>query len=445
MPYHTTMFSTLSVLVTSLRDKRSSAAIASHGYTSSDVQDKTDFSEHRGGNKFARFRRFCACATAMTTRFATGRARTPEATAVGSTIGVYSVDDFGAFPASPNDRAGGTAQSHRASSHNIECHPSAISTGISPAVVDEPLTGTGTGASSGAEPIVTVISSVNPEPYFVPSTASASEILTNVAIHDLFAVEDAESHGLLPGRPTHTPMLASVVDSWDDAFEFSDEDGDPFAYDWDGDSEESEPPDSTNSSSSSGPIDSDSDESPPSRSPPGSSSSGSGSGSATGSTRFPALGPASFPSSVRVNNLIRVFSSSVVEVTFRDTRHGPPTPEEGDPDSDSDEEETVVIPVMRFRDPDPHRLPTIIEDDEEDEQEEEEGESGEDDSEDDTSDAETIRPSTFWPAAAQGPSHPRLPADTGFDWSTSAAYQSEYREFPRESSLHFQTDRRMSI
>ncbi|KAH9955014.1 hypothetical protein BC827DRAFT_910308 [Russula dissimulans] len=85
---------------------------------------------------------------------------------------------------------------------------------------------------------------------------------------------------------------------------------------------------------------------------------------------------------------------------------------------------------MRFRDPDPHRLPTIIEDDEEDEEEEEEGDSDEDDSEDDTSDAETIRPSTFWLAAAQSPSHPRLPADAGFDWSSSAAYQSEYREFP---------------
>jgi hypothetical protein len=81
----------------------------------------------------------------MTTRFATGRARTPEATAVGSTIGVHSVDDFGAFTASPNYRAGGTVQSHRPSSHNIEFHPSAISTGISLAAVVELLTRTGTG------------------------------------------------------------------------------------------------------------------------------------------------------------------------------------------------------------------------------------------------------------------------------------------------------------
>ncbi|KAH9955009.1 hypothetical protein BC827DRAFT_1239384, partial [Russula dissimulans] len=144
-------------------------------------------------------------------------------------------------------------------------------------------------------------------------------------------------------------MLASVVDSWDDAFEFSDEDGDPFACDWDEDSEESESPDSTSSSSSLGPVGSDSDESPPSGSPPGSSSSGSG--STTGSTRFPALGPASLPSSVRVNNLIRVFSSSVVEVTFRNTHRGPPSPEGDDSDSDSDDEETVSFPSCDFATP----------------------------------------------------------------------------------------------
>ncbi|KAH9955000.1 hypothetical protein BC827DRAFT_1386552, partial [Russula dissimulans] len=292
----------------------------------------------------------------MTIRFATGRgasgsSRTPEAPAVGVTIGVHSVDDFGAFPASPNNQAGGTAQSQRPTSHNVECHSSAIS--ISPAAAIEPLTRTGT--SGGAEPVVTVLNSVNPESYFVPSMASASEILTNVAIHDWFAVEDAEPHGLLPRRPTRTPMLASVVDSWDDAFEFSDEYGDPFACDWDEDLEESESPDSTSSSSSS------------------------------------SLGPV---------------------------------------DSDSDDEGTVVIPVMRFRDPDPDPFPTIIEDDEEDQEQEQEQEGNSSEDEGDMSDTETILPSTFWPAAAQGPSHPQLPTDAGFDWSSSVAYQGEYREFP---------------
>ena len=267
---------------------------------------------------------------------------------------------------------------------------------------------------------------VNSEPYFVPSSASASEILTNVAIQDLFAVEDAEFYGVVPGRPARTPMLGSVEDSWDDAFDFSDEDGDPFACDWDEDSDESESDSTTSSSSlslslSSGAVDS--DESPPSWSPPrsGSSVSGSGSGSTTGSARFPALGPAStLPSSVRINDRLRVFASSVVEVTFRNTGHSPPSPEEDD--SDSDDEQTIVIPVLRFRDSNPHRLPTIIEDDEE------EGDSDEDedeDDDDDASDTETIRPSTYWPS--------------------SAAYQSEYGELPREPSLDVQTDRRMSI
>jgi len=61
------MLSTLSVLVTSLRHRRSSATIIPHKDTDS-ISDNlsrtsTSSSEHRGGNKLARLRQFCASAT----------------------------------------------------------------------------------------------------------------------------------------------------------------------------------------------------------------------------------------------------------------------------------------------------------------------------------------------------------------------------------------------
>lgn len=77
----------------------------------------------------------------------------------------------------------------------IEHRPSAVS----PAV--EPL--------SNVEQVT-----VSPRPYFVPSTASALEILTNVAIQDLLAHDAEESY-----ESTDIPSPTPFSDSWD-SFEF---------------------------------------------------------------------------------------------------------------------------------------------------------------------------------------------------------------------------------
>jgi hypothetical protein len=98
----------------------------------------------------------------------------------------------------------------------IECRPSAISPAVGPL--------------SGVEQVV------NPQPYFVPSTASASELLTNVAIQDLLAQDAEEFYDLPPCQSTDIPSsLTSFSDSWD-SFEFdfvnSFERGDYSDSDW---------------------------------------------------------------------------------------------------------------------------------------------------------------------------------------------------------------------
>ena len=56
---------------------------------------------------------------------------------------------------------------------------------------------------------------MNPQPYFVPSTASASGVLTNVVIQDWFATEDADFYELpFQHYPASSSSLASVSD-WD--------------------------------------------------------------------------------------------------------------------------------------------------------------------------------------------------------------------------------------
>ena len=135
--------------------------------------------------------------------------------------------------------------------------------------------------------------------------------------------------------------------------------------------------------------------------------------------QYGALEPASLPS-VHINKTIRLISSSMVEVTFRNTYPDSPPGEDHD-------EEVVNIPIRTF--PHPHRLSTIIEEDEQVDspnlETTYEGES-------DTSDTETIRPSSI--SACHQP-------DAAMDWTSGAGR----RDSPRESSPCFRTDRRMSI
>lgn len=249
----------------------------------------------------------------------------------------------------------------------IEGRPSAISPAVEPLSRVEQVT-------------------VNPRPYFVPSTASASEILTNVVIQDLLA-QDAESYNW-PCQPTTIPTLTSVSDSWD-SFEF--DFVNPFARDDYSDSDlevgEEEATDDTVQSPSK-PIDS--------------------------PNHFRGLDPAPLPSLVHINREIQLISSSVVEVTLRNTR-----PDSLQREDHVDGEEAIIIPFTPF--PHPHLLSPIIEEDE-----------------DEMSDTETIRPSTSISA------RPRLSVGIGIDWGI---WQCKAQQCPM-SLQHFssraQSDRRMS-
>jgi hypothetical protein len=139
------------------------------------------------------------------------------------------------------------------------------------------------------------------------------------------------------------------------------------------------------------------------------------------------------PSPVHTNEEIRHTSTSVVQVTCRNTRPDSPGDDHGDG------EQATIIPAGIFQKPypHPHRLSPIIEE-----------EGGEEDcpspemgceDEDDTSDAETIRPSTFFPRP-----RPELrdSEDAGMDGPSGRS-----SPLPRgESTARVQTDRRrMSI
>jgi hypothetical protein len=217
----------------------------------------------------------------------------------------------------------------------IECHPSAI---ISLAV--EPL--------SRAEQIT-----VNPQPFFVPAAASASGVLTNVAIQDSLLAQDAEVYDL-PHDPTNILDFPSVSDSWDTVDFFNsfarDDYSDSYWEDLEGET--------TDDTLQSSPK------------PIGSSNQ----------FRGRELGTTSLPSFVNISKEIRLISSSVVGVTSR--------PDSLPGEDHGDGEEVITFPVSPF--PHPHRLVTIIEEDEDDE-----SPSPERDSEDgdETSDTETICPS----------------------------------------------------
>lgn len=285
-----------------------------------------------------------------------------------------------AFP-SPSSNSDGPLDDHHRHLSRIECWPSA--TIISPAA--EQLSG-------GAEPQVTV---ANPQPYFVPSTASASEVLTNVAIQDWFAPEDADFYELpFQHHPTSSSSLASVSD-WDSldfvnlsAWEDSDSDLENV---------EEEAAKETSWSSAE---------------------------PTTNSRR--ALVPSPLPSSVQINKPTPLVSSSVVEVTFRNTRSDPPPGED-----DDDVEEVIIVPIASF--PQPYRLPTIFEEDEEVVEDYPGHEIGYED-QDDASSAEPFRVGLSSMLAHVGPAN-----DAGSDGRLPVG------DCACESSPYFQTDRRMSI
>jgi hypothetical protein len=241
---------------------------------------------------------------------------------------------------------------------------------------------------------------VNAQPYFVQSTASASEVLTTVAVQDLFRAKDVRSAYNLSCHPSSS----SAVNPWavfgyvnlsarDDN---TDLDSEPAkGHIQESDHEFTKDP--TNPSFL--PI--------PTPSSP--------------AKRYGALEPASFPSVLHINKAIRLISDSespsVVEVTFRSTY--PDSPPEED-----DDDEAINIPIPTF--PHPHLLSPILEEDEEDDSDLETAV-------DDTSDTETIRPSSIISAL------PRV--DTEIDWTSGV----ECWVPPCESSLCFRTDHRMSL
>ncbi|KAF8504722.1 hypothetical protein F5888DRAFT_1631087 [Russula emetica] len=344
------MFSIFSVLVTSLRPRKGKASVPIASREDLACTSMSFFGPPRGragSNRLARLNRLCANATGHTSQ-------QPEASSIPSVYQGRSPTSRSSNPLTDSTRRPPPVHLSR-----IECHHSAIR----PAV--EPL-------SHGSVEQVTV----NPKPYFVPSTASASEILANVAIQDLLA-QDAESYDLpCQLEPTNIPTVTSVSDSWDSfKFDFVN----PFARDdysdsdWEAGGGEEETTDYTLQSPSK------SIESP---------------------NQFRGLNTAPLPSLVHINREIQLISSSVVEVTLRNAH-----PDSLSREDHGDGEEAIIIPVTPF--PHPHLLSPIIEEDEDDGSYSPQMDS---EDEDETSDTETIRPSTSTLA------RPRLSVDTRIDW-----------------------------
>ena len=185
---------------------------------------------------------------------------------------------------------------------------------------------------------------VKAEPYFVRSTASASEILTNVAIQDMLATDGLGIYEL-SCNPGSTSTLSSA-----DSSGFVD-----FVY----------PLASSESSDSDLGLLNESPRRSPEVSP-------------DPSDRHEAesLRP------MQINRIMRLISSTEIEVSFNSYPDSPPG------EDDADDEEVIVIPVLPWTSPSfphPHVLFTIPEEDDEDEH------SSYDD-EDETSSVETVRP-----------------------------------------------------
>jgi hypothetical protein len=366
-----------------------------------------------------------------TVRFVTGRtSKQPEASFASACSSTPPIDFLGRSPAaflSSNHAADGTTRARWRLSR-IECHRSARSA-ISPVVVVEPL--------SSAEQVTVV----NPQPYFVPSTASAAEILTHVAIQDLLFAsseeeededdEDDDAGGFYDSSISTSSTLVSVSSVSVSSESSCDTLVDLFAHDGysDLDSEGMEgedtgdelpPPESS---------------SPEPSSPEPSSPEPEPTTDLSNSFRDPSE-HLQLPSPVHTNEEIRHTSTSVVQVTCRNTRPDSPGDDHGDG------EQATIIPAGIFQKPypHPHRLSPIIE--EEGEEDCPSPETGcEDEDEDDTSDAETIRPSTFFPRPGL---RERDSEDAGMDGPSGRS--SFPFPLPRgESTARVRTDRRMSI
>lgn len=183
---------------------------------------------------------------------------------------------------------------------------------------------------------------VNAEPYFVPSTASASEILTNVAIQDMLAADDPGIYELSCG-PRSTSTLCSVPESSGLMFNF--------VY----------PLASSESSDSDSELVNESPRRSPEVSPNVSPDNLTRSTLADLSGWHEALRPRSFRP-VHFNKTMRLITPSQVEIFFRNTYPDSPLGED-----DEDAEEVIVVPVLPFTSssfPHPHHLSTIPEEDE---------------------------------------------------------------------------------
>lgn len=308
------------VLAASLRSKKSSSTIA---FQEDDPTRSSSKCSLRPTNRLARLKQFWVFATGATFRFMTGRTLGQPEKASATLMDSERSFAF-LFP---------DPESEQHPPH-IGCHPSATSPAVEP--------------TSGVEHFA-----VNVEPYFVRSTASASEILTNVAIQDMLAAEELDFYELSCG-PRSASTLSSVPEpsgSYD------------FVY----------PLASTES------FDSYSEQVNWS---PRSSREVTPEVSPDPSDQYGALKSRS-SRSVYINDTMRFISSSEVEVTFRNTYLDSPAGED-----DDDDEEMIILPVLPCTSssfPHPHLLSTIPEEDED------EGLDETCDDEDDTGSVETIR------------------------------------------------------
>ncbi|KAH9067633.1 hypothetical protein EDB87DRAFT_1677939 [Lactarius vividus] len=228
---------------------------------------------------------------------------------------------------------------------------------------------------------------VNAEPYFVPSTASASEILTNVAIQDMLALAaDDPRFYELSCNPRSISTLASVPE-FSGSFDFVY----PFASSENSDSDSElvngSPRRSREVSPELSPVVSPEN----SRRPMLADSPDWQEALKSGSSR-----------SMHIKKAMRLTSSSKVEVSLRNTYPDSPLGEDS-----ADDDGMVVIPVLSYTSssfPHPHLLSTIPE-----ENENEGGRPSSPDTtyedEDETSDTETIRFISISTRARQDTAH----------------------------------------
>ncbi|KAI9465269.1 hypothetical protein BJY52DRAFT_674628 [Lactarius psammicola] len=343
------MSPSLYVLAASLRSKKPPATIVSQEDPTLDPTRRSSKGSLHRTNRLGRLKQLWETATGATFRFVTGRTLGQPGKASATAI----VDSERSFAFRFPDPESLQHPPH------IGCHPSATNPPVEP--------------PSGAGHFV-----VNAEPYFVRSTASASEILTNVAIQDMLAIDDPGFYELCC-NPRSTSTLASVPESWG-SFDF--------VY----------PLASSESSDSDLEL-------------------------VNGSPRHSREASPEVSPEVSHENSRQFISSSEVEVTPRNTY--PDSPLE-------DNEEVVVVPVLPYISssfPHPHILSTIPE-----ENEDEGGHSFQVslnaiyEGEDETSNAETVR---FTSISA------RARPDTGLIWASEDSFRNRNRNCSPTRKLGF--------